>query len=175
MQPPLRFRFGNPLGDPLRSSPQKTRKHRQTWLGRVELTGRYLQQGDLTAMAIEEHQPLEARRRQVAAHREHKSQQQLRRQAEGACKTAMLMGETQALGRQLPDRKIGGQPLEHLRADPFGEQGIGAEGEMGAVLFDRPEGPHHRAAGPGGLLGHLGPAELAEQALLSLALGIRSV
>ena len=173
MQPPLPFRFGNPLGDPFRPTPEKTGQHRQVRSSRMELAGRHLQQGDLPAMAIEQHQPLEARRRQVAAHRDHQAQQQLWRQAEGAGKTAVLVGEAEALGGQLPDGQIVGKPLQHGRADPLGEEGIGAEGQMGTVLLDRPEGPHHRAAGPGSPLRHLGPAELAEQAAPRRARGNR--
>ena len=173
MQPPLTFRFGNPLGDPFRPTPKETGQHRQVRPCRMELAGRHLQQGDLAAMGIEEHQPLEARRRQVAAHRDHQAQEQLRRQAEGAGKAAVLVGEAEALGGQLPDGQIEGKPLQRGRADPLGEERIGAEGQMGTVLLDRPEGPHHRAAGPGGPLRHLGPAELAEQALPHRARGNR--
>lgn len=151
--------------DSFRSAPEKTGQHRQRRMGGAQLAGGHLQQGDLAAVGVEEHKALKAGGRQLGADRHHLGDQQLSRQAAGAGESSVFGRETEPGHRQPPDRQVVRQAGKNGIGDPVGEQGIGTQRQMGAVLLNRAERPEHGAAGTARRRAHLRPAEPFQRSL----------
>lgn len=71
----------------------------------------------------------------------------------------MLGGEADLLHGESPDGQLRGQGPHQRLHHPVGEESIGAQGEMGAVLLQGAQWPEHRAALLMARGLHLGPGE----------------
>ena len=131
-------------------------------MGGPELARGHLEQGDLSAVAVEEHQSLEPGCSQLAPDRFDAAQEVFRRQAQAAGKAEVLRREAQALNRETPDRGLRRQGCEHLIEDLLGKERIGPKGQVRPVLLNGTKGPDHGAArGLGGGLNR-GPVQVVE-------------
>ena len=113
VQPLAAFGFWDQIADALHAAPHKAGQYPQGWHLAAQLAGSRLQQRNLAAVAVEEHQALKSRSRQLLANGHDLGDQQLRRQGEGARKPSVLWRKSKALQGQPPDRKIRVQSLQH--------------------------------------------------------------
>jgi hypothetical protein len=90
VQPLAAFGLRDQGSDPFRTSPQEAGAYRQAGMLASQLPGRHLQQGDLTAVGVEQHQALKAGLRQLTGHRHHQLNQGVGREAQGSGEAQML-------------------------------------------------------------------------------------
>ena len=72
----------------------------------------------------------------------------------------MFRREAEGLRRQAPDRQLGGKAGEHPIQHHIGEQDIGGQRQLGAVLLNSSERPDHGGTGAFELLRHIGPVQV---------------
>lgn len=133
-----------------------------------KLASSHFQKPNLPSVAIQQDQSLEATPCQLGSHGLHQVDQLLRPQAEGAGKPLMFGGKADLLHGKSPNRQLCWQGLNHRFHQPIGEEGIGAQWQMGAMLLQRTHGPDHRAAWLAGRKLNLRPGK-AFQTLLQPA------
>ena len=150
------------LGQARRAAPDEARQHGELGRAGPQLARCCLQQRDLAAVGVEQHQPLKARGSQLTTHGHHLGDQQLCRQGQGAGKALVFRRKAQALQGQPPDRLTWLEVGQHLIEQAIGKQGIGSQRQVRTVLLHRSPGPDHRAARTRSSSCHGDRAELGE-------------
>ena len=119
------------------------------------------QQGRVAAVPVQEHQPAGGRRRDAAPEVVEHGEQRRRRQPDRARRPGVLVRLRVGERRQQPRVELVADPLDGGLGHPFGDQQVGVERQVRAVLLDRAERLHDDAVGCE-RRGELGCAELAE-------------
>ena len=104
MEPLAALRLRDLLQHPRRPAPQKPRQHRKGGELLLQLPGSHLQQRNLTAMAVEQHQAAKSSLTQGSSNTLQLGQQGFRAEAHRAGKPQMLRGKTKRQRWQTPQR-----------------------------------------------------------------------
>ena len=146
--------------------PEKPGMDTQLGVAPMHLPRCHVQETDLPPMAIEEHQPLEARLGQWFGKGLHLGQHDLCRLGKAHPKAPVLRRKAQALQWQRPDGQLGRQGVEHLVEHLLRKKAVGPQRQVETMLFQAAPGHHDGAAVTGSGPLCFRPTEVVETTVL---------
>jgi hypothetical protein len=119
--------------------------HRDHAVAYAQLPRSQIDQRNVAAMAVDDDELGDAGAVHALADLDEGAQRRLRRERERSAKRAMFARRADLLHRQKRNRRLLRQQRAHSRQIGLRDEGVGAEGKMGPVLFDSRNGEHRDA------------------------------